>query len=249
MISNTIEVKNVTKGFKIFHEKRNSIYDLVTSFASKKSHYEYLTVLDDISFSVNSGEVFGIMGDNGSGKTTLLKLISKIYRPNKGTINTSGKIVPLLQLGIGFHPELTAIDNIITYGILLGFTKKWIKSKIPGILEYSELERFSDTKIKNFSSGMYSRLAFSTAVQVDPEILLVDEVLAVGDISFQQKCMESFDEFKRRGKTIMFVSHDPSKILNICDRVMILKDNKIDKIGNPSEVVADYIKSSTLTKN
>lgn len=240
-----IKVDHVSKSFKIFHEKRNSIFELVTSFWKRNSHYENLKVLDDVSFTVKKGEVFGIMGSNGSGKTTILKLISNIYKPDKGSIKTVGKIIPLLQLGIGFHPELTPVDNIVTYGILLGYTKKWIKSKIPSILEYAELENFADTKIKNFSSGMFARLAFATAIQVDPDILLVDEVLAVGDVSFQRKGMESFSSFKKRGKTIIFVSHNPDLILSVCDKVMFLKDNKINTIGDPKEVVAEYMKSYT----
>jgi len=240
-----IQADHVSKSFKLFHEQKNSIFELITSLASRKSHFEILKVLDDITFSVEKGETLGIIGKNGCGKTTLLKLITRIYNPNEGTIRTEGSIVPLLQLGIGFHPELTAIDNIITYGLLLGLDKKLMKSKIPKILEYAELEKFSDIKIKNFSSGMYSRLAFSTAVQVDPDILLVDEVLAVGDASFQEKCLKSFDDYKKMGKTVIFVSHDMSAILKICDRVMILKDNKIEKIGNPNEVVTHYLKSTT----
>lgn len=203
-----------------------------------------MQVLDDITFSVKKGETFGIMGNNGSGKTTLLRLISKIYKPDKGTITTEGKIVPLLQLGIGFQPELTAENNILTYGILLGFTKQWMKSKIPEILKYAELEKFADVKIKNFSSGMYSRLAFATAIQVDPDILIVDEVLSVGDVTFQKKSLESFDDFRKKSKTILFVTHDPGQILQMCDRVMILKQGKIDKIGEPQETVNYYLKSS-----
>lgn len=211
---------------------------------NRRANSETIQILDDISFSVKKGETFGIMGNNGSGKTTLLRLISKIYKPDTGTIQTEGNMVPMLQLGIGFQPELTAENNIITYGILLGFTKKWMQSKIPAILKYAELEKFADIKIKNFSSGMYSRLAFATAIQVDPDILIVDEVLSVGDVAFQKKSLESFDDFKKRGKTILFVTHDPGQILQMCDRVMILKQGKIDKIGEPQETVNYYLKSS-----
>lgn len=243
----SIEVEHISKKFRIFHEKRNSIFEVLTSFTNRRSNFETIQVLDDVTFSVRKGETFGIIGNNGSGKTTLLRLISKIYAPDKGMIKTQGTIVPLLQLGIGFQPELTAMNNIITYGILLGFTKQWIKAKIPEILQYAELEKFADTKIKHFSSGMYSRLAFSTAVQVDPDILIVDEVLSVGDIAFQQKCLKTFDEIKKKGKTILFVSHDPGQILQMCDTVMVLKQGKIDKIGEPQEVVNYYLKSSSQT--
>ena len=243
----SIQVEHVSKKFKIYHERRTSVFDVVSSLVNRNSHFETMTVLDDVTFSVKKGETFGIIGNNGSGKTTLLRLISKIFRPDKGTVKTQGTIVPLLQLGIGFQPELTAIDNIITYGILLGFAKNWIKDRVPEILKYAELEKFADTKIKNFSSGMYSRLAFSTAIQVDPDILIVDEVLAVGDLGFQEKCLQSFDEIRRKGKTILFVSHDPGQILRMCDRVMMLNRGKMDKIGDPQDVVNYYLKSTLKT--
>ena len=247
-MTNAIELDHISKQFRIYHEKRNSIFELVTGMLNRKSHFEQVTVLDDVTFAVKKGETLAIMGNNGSGKTTILKLISKIYRPDKGNIKTDGVIVPLLQLGIGFQPELTATDNIITYGILLGFTKSWIKSRIPEILKYAELEKYSDAKIKNFSSGMYTRLAFSTAIQVNPDILLVDEVLSVGDIAFQQKGLNSFHEFKKQGKTIVFVTHDPNSVLQISDRVIILKKGKIDRIGDPQETV-DYYTKSSLSHN
>jgi lipopolysaccharide transport system ATP-binding protein len=244
---NSIEAEHVSKKFKIYHEKKTSVFDIVSSFINRSSHFETITVLDDITFSVKKGETFGIVGNNGSGKSTLLRLISKIFKPDEGLIKTEGNIVPLLQLGIGFQPELTAIDNIITYGILLGFTKSWIKDRVPEILKYAELEKFADTKIKNFSTGMFSRLAFSTAIQVDPDILIVDEVLAVGDLGFQEKCLQSFDEIRRKGKTILFVSHDPGQILRMCDRVMMLNRGRMDKIGDPQEVVNHYLKSTLKT--
>ena len=231
---------HVSKSFKIHHEKIDSIFDQITKFSKK--NYETLTVLNDISFSVKKGETFGILGKNGSGKTTILKLISKIYLPDKGIIKTEGHVIPLLQLGIGFHPELTAVDNIITYGIILGHSKKWIKSKVNNILKYAELEKFADVKIKNFSTGMYSRLAFATVIQLDPELILVDEVLAVGDLSFQEKGLKSFENFKKQGKTTVYISHDPNQILRICDRAMIINDSKIEKIGNTADVVDYYVK-------
>jgi ABC-type polysaccharide/polyol phosphate transport system ATPase subunit len=238
-----IEVNHVSKGFKIHHEKKDSVYSIISGIIKKNLSYEYLNVLKDISFSVQKGETFGIIGGNGQGKTTLLKLISNIYRPEKGEIKISGKIVPLLQLGIGFHPELTPIDNIITYGILLGFKKDKIKSLIPKILEYAELQKFSDVKIKNFSSGMYTRLAFATAVMVKPDILIIDEVLAVGDISFKTKCFQSIEELTKQNKTVILVSHDLNTLTRLCDRVMILQNGKIEKIGEPKSVIQHYIQS------
>lgn len=248
-MTTAIELNHVSKGFKIYHEQKNSIFDIITSLGNRKSHFEFLKVLDDITFSIEQGETFGIMGINGSGKTTLLKLISKIYRPDSGEIKTRGNIVPLLQLGIGFHPELTPIDNIITYGILLGFERNHIKSLIPEILEYAELEKFADVKIKNFSTGMFARLAFSTSLVVDPDILVIDEVLAVGDIFFRNKCIKSIEDFTKRKKTILIVSHDSNTLLNLCDRIMILNHGKIEKIGPPQEVVSHYLKSETKKDN
>jgi lipopolysaccharide transport system ATP-binding protein len=246
-MENVIELAHVTKKFKIFHEKHNSVFDVISNMMNRTSNFETITAVDDVTFHVKKGETLGIVGNNGSGKTTLLRLISKIFRPDTGTVKTEGSIVPLLQLGIGFQPELTAIDNITTYGILLGFSKKWIKSKIPEILSYAELEKFADTKIKNFSSGMYSRLAFATAIQVDPDILIVDEVLAVGDVAFQQKCMETFDCIQKSGKTILFVSHDPGQILRMCNIVMLLNQGKLEKIGDPQDVMNYYLKSALKT--
>src|SRR6185312_14045043 len=167
-----------TKKFRIYHERRNSVYEYIASLTNRKQPIDVLTVLNDISFSVKKGEMLGIIGFNGSGKTTLLKVIGKIYAPDTGEVMTSGRVTPFLELGTGFNGELTARENIIIYGVILGFTKKQIKEKI---------ERFLDTKLKNFSSGMNARLAFSTAMQVDPDILLVDEILSVGDISFHDK--------------------------------------------------------------
>ena len=239
---NAIEVANVSKSFRIYHERTSTLYDHLTGILDKKRHYEELKVLDNISFNVKKGEMIGIIGRNGEGKTTLLRLLTRIFKPDSGTIKINGSIVPFLELGSGFQPELTAVDNIVTYGILLGFTKKQIREKIPSILEYAELEKFADTKLKHFSSGMYTRLAFSTAVQVDPDILLVDEVLSVGDVPFQEKSFHTFLSFKKRGKTIVFVSHSLQQVTRLCDRAIFLDQGKIHSIGKPSEVVNDFYK-------
>ncbi len=248
-MTSAIEVNHISKRFKIHHEKNDSIYGLFSGIIKKNSSYENLRVLEDISFSIQKGETFGIIGGNGQGKTTLLKLISNIYKPDQGEIKVSGNIVPLLQLGIGFHPELTPIDNIITYGILLGFKKDKIKSLIPKILEYAELQKFSDVKIKNFSSGMYTRLAFSTAIMVKPDILIIDEVLAVGDISFKKKCFESIEDLTKQNKTVILVSHDLNTLTKLCDRVMILQNGRIEKIGEAKFVVKYYIQSKLSITN
>ncbi|MCH2604863.1 MAG: ABC transporter ATP-binding protein [Candidatus Nitrosopelagicus sp.] len=236
-----VSVKHLSKKFTLYHEKRDSIYESATSWFQKKRHNETLQALDDVSFNVKHGEIFGIIGRNGGGKTTLLRIISKIYSGDSGSVDVKGTIIPVLALGLGFHPELTAITNIYQSSILLGFKKEEIEKRIGDIIEYAELEKFADTKIKNFSAGMQMRLAFATSVLVDPDILLLDEVFAVGDVAFQKKCFDTIMSFKKRGKAIIFVSHDMTPIKNFCDRVMFLKDGKVGNIGSPEESVSAYI--------
>jgi ABC-type polysaccharide/polyol phosphate transport system ATPase subunit len=236
-----IELKNITKIFRIRHEKKNSIYEYITSFFNKNNSYEDLTILRNVSLSVKKGEMLGILGLNGSGKTTLLKIITKIYAPNEGTVTTDGKIIPFLELGTGFNGELTARENIILYGIILGFTKKEIVEKIDEIIRFAELEKFLDTKLKNFSAGMNARLAFSTAMSVEPDILLVDEVLSVGDIKFQEKSFNAFMKFKKAGKTILFVSHSIDQIRENCDKALWLHDGVIRDYGDVSKVTEEYM--------
>lgn len=240
MNETVIRLKDVEKSFRLFKEKKQSIFHLLTSFNETTRGYEKLKVLDNISFEINKGEMVGIIGRNGSGKTTLLKIISGILNPDKGYIERNGEITPFLEIGTGFNGELSARENIIQYGIILGFSKNVIKNKIDEILKYAELERFVDTKLKHFSSGMYARLAFATAVQVDPEIMLVDEVLSVGDASFQKKSSETFKEFIEKKKTILFISHDLNSIKNLCDRVMVIDKGKIVYSGEPSLAIEYY---------
>jgi len=236
----SIRVKHVSKKFRLYHEKRTTVFESLVGSFNRKPHYETLQVLDDISFDVKKGESFGIVGRNGSGKTTLLRILSHIYQPDSGSIETSGIVVPVLALGLGFHPELTATTNIYQSSILLGISKKQIKESVDDIIKFAELEKFADTKLKNFSSGMQMRLAFATAVQADPSVLLLDEVTAVGDMNFQKKCLNVMLDFKKRGKSIVLVSHSPSDIEQLCDRAMFLKDGHIDAIGNPLEVLDTY---------
>jgi len=184
--------------------------------------------------------MFGIIGRNGIGKTTLLRLISGIYKPNSGKISVNGTLVPFLTLGFGFQMEMTATDNVILYGKLLGIPGKKIKENVNEVMKFAELERFADTKLKNFSSGMYARLAFATAVQVDPQIILMDEILTVGDIGFQKKCYETFLSYKKRKKSIVLVTHDLNAIRENCDRAMFLNDGKIIEIGEPQQVIESY---------
>ena len=241
MVDYAISVKNVSKKFTLYHEKRDSIFESATSIFQKKRHSETLQALDNISFNVKHGEIFGIIGRNGGGKTTLLRIISKIYSPDSGSVDVKGTIIPVLALGLGFHPELTAITNIFQSSILLGFKKEEISKRVEDIIKFAELEKFADTKIKNFSAGMQMRLAFATSVLVDPDVLILDEVFAVGDLNFQKKCFDTIMSFKKRGKAIIFVSHDMVPIKNFCDTVMFLKDGKIGNIGSPEESVSAYV--------
>ena len=244
MTENRIELKNVSKSFRIYHEKRDSIYESLIGYFSKKKYFEDLHILKDISFSVKKGEMFGIIGKNGVGKTTLLRLIAGIYKPDSGSVDVNGTLIPFLGLGAGFQIDLTAKANVIQYGILLGFKRKEIEQRVDEIMKFAELEKFADIKLKNFSSGMYARLGFATAVQVDPDILIIDEVLAVGDLAFQQKSYETILSFKKRGKTIIFVTHDMGPVQSHCDRAMFLNQGIIGAIGNPQQVISEYLKSS-----
>lgn len=237
-----IELKNVNKTFRIHHEKKNSIFEYLTSIFKRNNSFEEFHVLKDISLSIKKGEMLGIIGFNGSGKTTLLKLMAQIYLPDSGNAKINGKITPFLGIGAGFSGELTAKDNIILYGVILGFTKKEITKKIDSIIKFAELEKFLDTKLKNFSSGMHSRLAFSTAISVNPDILLVDEILSVGDITFNEKSFNALMDFKKRGKTIILVSHNIDVIKIHCDRVIWIHEGKIQSDGEPLKVVEEYSK-------
>jgi ABC-type polysaccharide/polyol phosphate transport system ATPase subunit len=244
----SIDANNISKSFTIYHDRTSTLFEYLNSLLFRKKQTEKLDILQNISFNVKKGEMLGIIGFNGSGKTTLLKIIANIIKPNSGKISVFGKVIPLLELGIGFTGELTAKENIMQYGLLLGFPKKEIENKIQEIIKFAELEKFLDTKLKNFSSGMHARLAFSTAIQVNPDILLIDEVLSVGDISFQEKSFKKFQQFKEQNKTILFVSHNVEQIRELCDRVMWIDKGQIKSIGEPTKVIDEFL-ASTKTNN
>ena len=229
---NAVEVDSVSKRF---HTKdRDSIF-------SRPGNNPEITILDNVSFSVKKGEMFGVIGRNGIGKTTLLRMTAGIYKPDSGQINTYGSMVPLLSLGTGFNPELSARDNVIFYGKILGFSHKEITGMLGEIIEFAELEKFKDTKLKKFSSGMAMRLAFATAIQINPDIILIDEILTVGDQLFQKKSYNTFMKFKEAKKTIVFVTHDLNSVNSLCDRAILLEGGKIASDGQPSKVVNDYL--------
>jgi ABC-type polysaccharide/polyol phosphate transport system ATPase subunit len=202
---------------------------------------ELVTALDSVTIQVEKGKTFGIIGENGSGKSTLLKVVAGIAKPTSGRIKTQGKVSALIELGAGFHPEISGHENVYINGIMLGLSKKEINEKFNEIVKFAELEDFIDAPVKTYSSGMYMRLGFSIAINVNPEILLIDEVLAVGDAAFVPKCLDRIDDFRRRGKTILFVSHDLPTVEKICDRVVWLKGGKVMTIGEPKRVVDAYL--------
>ena len=202
---------------------------------------ERVTALEGVSFKVPKGTTYGVIGENGSGKSTLLKLVAGIAKPTEGTVTVAGKVSALIELGAGFHPEITGRENVYINGIMLGLNKKEINDKFDEIVRFAELEDFIDAPVKTYSSGMYMRLGFSIAINVNPEILLIDEVLAVGDASFVPKCLDRIDDFRRRKKTILFVSHDLSTVEKICDKVVWLKDGKVITMGEPKRVIDTYL--------
>ena len=201
---------------------------MVGLFRGGSYSYEVFNALQDISFTVSHGETFGIIGPNGSGKSTLLKILAGVLYPDSGEVRVNGKIAPFLEVGVGFQPDLTAKENIYLYGAIMGLSKREIASKYDEILEFAELKRFESMKLKNFSSGMTVRLAFSTAIQTDPDILLVDEVLSVGDESFQRKCNEKIDNIRKIGKTIVLVSHAMETVEELCKRCILIKREYCD---------------------
>jgi len=202
---------------------------------------ELVTALDGISFKMKKGTTFGVIGENGSGKSTLLKIIAGIAKPTSGKVSVQGKVSALIELGAGFHPEISGRENVFINGIMLGLSKREINEKFDEIVKFAELEEFIDAPVKTYSSGMYMRLGFSIAINVNPEILLVDEVLAVGDASFVPKCLDRIDDFRRREKTILFVSHDLTTVEKICDQVIWLKEGKIQIIGEAKRVIDTYL--------
>jgi ABC-2 type transport system ATP-binding protein len=236
-----IEVKSVSKHFKLPHERKNSLKQHFVGLFSKKLGYEKFEALKDISFTVNEGDFFGIVGRNGSGKSTLLKIISGIYQPSSGSVKINGTLTPFIELGIGFNPELTGRENVYLNGSILGLSKKQIDALYNQIVEFAELEKFMDQKLKNYSSGMQVRLAFSIAIRAQNNILLLDEVLAVGDINFQKKCFNYFQELKRQKKTVIFVTHDMNSVKEYCNKAVLINDSKIVPTTDINDVLEKYM--------
>ncbi|MEO6760870.1 MAG: ABC transporter ATP-binding protein [Candidatus Saccharimonadales bacterium] len=236
-----ISVKNVSKDFVLPHEKITSIKSAVTGVFRRNRGKEKQHALRDISFEVKKGEFFGIVGRNGSGKSTMLKILANIYQPTKGSVHTEGKLVPFIELGVGFNPELTGRENVYLNGAMLGFSRSEVDAMYDDIVGFAELERFMDQKLKNYSSGMQVRLAFSVATHANADILLVDEVLAVGDADFQRKCFQYFRQLKREKKTVIFVSHDMQAMREYCDRCIMIDESKLLYEGSADFIAEKYI--------
>lgn len=240
-----IEVENVSRVYQKYsarHRFKTFKSALVSGdFFRSLRPDEIVTALDDVSFKMEKGRTFGIIGENGSGKSTLLKIVAGIAQPTSGRLSVQGKVSALIELGAGFHPEITGRENVFINGIMLGLSKKEINQKFEEIVRFAELEEFIDAPVKTYSSGMYMRLGFSVAINVNPDVLLIDEVLAVGDASFVPKCLDRIDDFRRRKKTILFVSHDLATVEKICDRVVWLKNGRVMTIGEPKRIVDAYL--------
>lgn len=239
-----IIVKDIYKSFKLPHEQHSGLKQLVVNFAKHKRGYETQRVLKDVSFEIKKGEFFGIVGRNGSGKSTLLKLLAGIYTPDKGAIQVNGSLTPFIELGVGFNPELTGRENVFMNGALLGMSHKEVEKIYDAIVEFAEIERFMDQKLKNYSSGMQVRLAFSIAIRAQSDVLLFDEVLAVGDASFQQKCYEMFDTLKEEGRTIVLVTHDMSAVQRFCEKAVLIDGGRIVLSGDPGEIADRYLEQN-----
>lgn len=235
-----VEINNVSKDFIIYADKANTLKERIVRFSNNKKEVRH--ILKNINLKINKGETVALIGVNGSGKSTLLKLITKIIYPTSGSIKVNGKLASLLELGAGFHPDFSGRENIYFNASIFGLTKAEIDARIDKIIEFSELGDFIDTPVRTYSSGMYMRLAFSVAINVDADIILIDEILAVGDQRFQEKCMDKMLELKKMGKTMVFVSHSKEAVEFLCDRAVWLNDGVIQEDGKTKSVLEEYIK-------
>lgn len=243
-----ITIHNIHKEF-VLHQNKNTSFKHALVNIVRKNNKLTQKVLDGVSFDINKGEFFGIVGRNGSGKSTLLKLIAGVYYPTAGSIEINGGLTPFIELGVGFNPELSGRDNVFLNGALLGFNRKKMKAMYDEIVEFAELEPFMDQKLKNYSSGMQVRLAFSIAIKAENDILIFDEVLAVGDANFQEKCIKQFEKYKKEGKTIVLVTHDMHTVGKFCDRVALLNYGKLDYLGTPKGAVKRYEELNKIPLN
>ncbi len=238
--NNAIEVKNMTKQFDVYFDKANTLKEKLLFW--KRGNKEVRTVLKDINIDIKKGETVALIGTNGSGKSTLLKLMTKIIYPTKGTVSTKGKLTSLLELGAGFHPDFSGRENIYFNASIFGLSKKEIDRRLDDIIAFSELEEFIDNPVRTYSSGMYMRLAFSVAINVDADILLIDEILAVGDQHFQDKCFKKLEDLRDSNKTIVIVTHSLDSVKKLCNRAIWIKDGIVEEDGDTKMVVEKYLK-------
>jgi ABC-2 type transport system ATP-binding protein len=240
-VNAAVEVVDVSKRFRLYHERNQSLKSAI--MRGRRSVHEDFWALRDVSFDVPEGSTFGLIGSNGSGKSTLLKCLAKIYYPTSGTVIHNGRLAALLEVGSGFHPELSGRENIFLNGSILGMSKKEVTAKFDEIVDFSGVEQFIDQPVKNYSSGMYVRLGFAVAINVNPDILVVDEVLAVGDAEFQEKCRLKFIDLKAQGKTVILVSHSMAQVADMCDHVAWLSHGSLRDLGEAAPVIDAYMSS------
>ena len=244
-----VVINNLTKSFKIPLEASSGIKQKLINLLKGRKGYRVFTPLKDINFTINEGDFFGIVGRNGSGKSTLLKTIAGIYTPNSGSVEVGGSLVPFIELGVGFNPELTGRENVFLNGALLGFSHDEMEAMYDKIVDFAELGDFMEERLKNYSSGMQVRLAFSIAIRAHADILLLDEVLAVGDEAFQKKCYAYFDKLKREKRTVILVTHDMSAVERFCNKAVFIEDGKVKMIGKPYRIAAAYSRSNIKSYN
>jgi ABC-type polysaccharide/polyol phosphate transport system ATPase subunit len=236
-----IRVENVSRMFRMIQERPDTLRELFSkAFRKKTKNYHDFAALNNVSLTVNQGEMVGILGRNGSGKSTLLKIIAGVYRPSSGTVSVQGTIAPLLELGAGMHFELTGRENIILNGLMMGYSKRDMREREASIIDFADIGEFIDAPVKQYSSGMYTRLAFAVATEVDPDVLIMDEILAVGDSQFQKKCFERLERFRKLGKTMLLVTHSIDHVVQNCDRAVILSHGSLVYDGSPEEAADRY---------
>ena len=237
----SIRADNLTQRFRVIHERPDTVRELFAKFLRKPVNYHDFEAVSNASFTIRKGEMVGLIGRNGSGKSTLLKIIAGVYRPTSGSIQVEGTVAPLIELGAGMHPELTGRENIMLNGLLMGFSKKDMAEREDRVIEFADIGDFINAPVKQYSSGMYLRLAFSVATEIDPDILLLDEILAVGDFTFQHKCYERLQRFRAAGKTIVLVTHSADQVRDLCDRGILLEKGRIVYDGSPSHALDVYM--------
>jgi ABC-type polysaccharide/polyol phosphate transport system ATPase subunit len=235
-----IRLVNVTQRFRVIHERPDTVRELFSRFFRHNASFHDFEAVKNLSLDIPPGQTLGIIGRNGSGKSTLLKIIAGVYKPSNGTVEVNGTLAPLIELGAGFHHELTGRENILLNGLLMGYSKREMLERQQSIIDFADVGEFIDAPVKQYSSGMYMRLAFSVATEVDPQILLVDEILAVGDVGFQEKCFEKIRRFRNSGKTIILVSHNMDNVRQHCERAILIEHGSVLVDGTPDEAIAEF---------